>query len=332
MAYLSRITNWTLKNSLFLNLKVKSVSGTSAWFKGVYDFQTTIIIGQKEFFGRGVDQKEERALAKAFSEALERHVATTHGYDSSGIAAHETQKLAERSAKLELYERDSFFCHYLTGKPFVYVAENYDINGTSLFALKSRLFNLGIELNVGVLNSAGNTFCCVAYAFGLRMEKEFGVIVGLGASDVCLEAAIQKATMECMLNVLAVIHGPSKNVIELEEFHKKSSFAVRDHFELALSIGYAKEFRRKFKFLNEGFSNRKVSEEALNIKIQELSLPSNFPEGCPIFFARATSQHLQSAFWGKTEQKKINWDRIRGFVGSNNLELSDLNKLPHPLG
>ncbi len=81
--------------------------------------------------GLGSDFNEKKAYRKAVFEYFERkmffEVGGKHGFISTnGIAAHRYKSLAERAARFELNERDSFLRHWYSSCPFLKLEPTLD--------------------------------------------------------------------------------------------------------------------------------------------------------------------------------------------------------------
>ncbi len=201
------LTNWILDNRAALDIHVKECLWIRTVFPGWYDLDVTLSVSDQKFSGRGSDRNADIALAKAFCEAVERSVCFSHGISSLGVAGHFLADQAMANARLEYVERKTIFEH---------VSHKLSLNSLSVNShILNKYAQHGVRVELFKLFSLGtNVILCVAN--GLECTTTFGGILGLGAS-LEVEAAKQKALLECLRNVEAFLLAPSKS-LSYEEF------------------------------------------------------------------------------------------------------------------
>lgn len=303
-----RIGHWILNNVHSLNLKIERVEWIRNWFPQYNDFRITL--PDNSLSGRGIDDDEDLALLKAFSELVERLVCLDYQIHSNGVAVHHDLSLAMENARNELIERDAILCHHLTGKPYFINQEPKRFK-----ELKSLLFNLGMDLTFAEAISAVEGVRVILCRVSGR--EKFGSFWGFG-NGTELDKAFEHAFFESMVNVSAFLYGnykPTPNFQKLLNGLDHQSF----HFMNSL-----KEMK-----VDSDYSVPAPILELTDIKVRELKIENTIFPSVPLFAVKAESSKLQNIFYGISDETKINKERLSLFLGE---ELKNISKVPHPIG
>lgn len=189
MATKTPLASWLYSKRQELNPQFKEFNWPSRVFPGLYDFATTISWNGIEAGGRGVDSQREIALEKSVSEAIERLICKTLGFDSVGFAIAGTHDPSEH-AKFEAMER-FFLKHHLDEKiPFS------PISVESEEARKFRNQNPDAVLSFFSMQTPKNLFGVVC---SIKSEKIKLTALGFGLSD-SIERSVQRSFNEALPN------------------------------------------------------------------------------------------------------------------------------------
>lgn len=312
------IGSWILNHLHSHGLLIERMGWIKDWFPEYTDFRITATIEGEVLVGRGIDQDQDTALYKAFSELVERSYCAFHKIDSNGVAAHFDKSQAELNAKKELIERDAILCHHLTGKPFF--LNEYP---KRLDALKERLREFGFELKFAEAISPVEDYrVTVCQILG---GQKFGSIWGFGC-DTDFNKAFDHALFEAMINVSAYIHGNyTREVISIEEFDKLSLARGLDHQRLHFS-----KFVSPLDFVSVPLVFSPVM--GINeIQTSELDGRGTPFASVPLYVVQAHSDQLQGIFYGSSSFEKINSERLQHFLGRG-LTQKEISGIPHPIG
>ncbi|GEM_PF-5176342 len=299
------ILQWLLQNISTLNLVATAFDWPTKIGLDLFDLEVQITIDSKVYIGRGSDKNSNRAFVKAGAEAIERYLCCKNKISTSGVALHYDEALAREGALLELLERDAFFCHYLTKTAFV------ECHSTHFQFQCMEFLKSGIELKFYELPTFEDVHTIIAIAKG-NENSNLGVLVGLGCrrtKDEALEAAFTEAAR----NVVAEVEGKLKRI--------DAPVTIEDH----LFYGAHR--------LNNGifddFINRDVSRKTKEMRhvVFDKMVVGDFP----FIAVRASSDNLQSAFWGMTSKACVNIERLASFLDTD-IKFKDINKKFHPFG
>jgi len=322
---------WLEKSAKQLNLQVTNYTWSEKWIPGYCDVGITIEVGKKIYVGRAGADSLDMALIKAAAEAIERTAITFNNLPTSnGLAAHFSDEIAMQFAKVELIERDQFFCHYLTKtKPQKIAIEN--LLSEDWLELISKLKNLDVKCEFFLMRKMGGLFSIICTAKGEKFKKPFGVIIGLGCSQFEKSAA-QKSVQELMKNVMAIVELDEVRSMSLQSFLKLEKPSPKNHQALAMDLEYSRQISS---FFPEGMPVQlQAKEEKMDYSntwnFTKLSLSTEL-EGCPIKVYRAENPRFQNLYFGQTVRSSFNKQRLEEFYG-HSLSDEDLQWLPHPLG
>ena len=291
-----KLTKWLLNNDKALKLKVTKVRWVDEWLPGFFDFSIKIELNGIKFIGRGVDENQGVAFVKAGSEAIERAVCNSNSIPTFGVAAHTELHKAKENAKLEVIERDRFFCHFLTKTPFRNIT-GLKLEGIDLERIENKLLERDIRLRFLEMNSicgVSSTMCLAS-----SDNKSFGII-GLGASSDIYKA-LEHALIECLTNTANQVY----------QTQDGNNFLKENPWALDKNGFYKEESNPQFSF-------------------KELSLGYSELKDCPIHLYKCESEDVQHAFFGEVKKEKVNLERLNVFKGYK-ISFDKINKAPNPL-
>ncbi|MBX2994961.1 MAG: YcaO-like family protein [Bdellovibrionaceae bacterium] len=324
MASSQRALAWLLERSGSLELQIAQQDWLEEILEGWIDLQCTFQFEGRQLATWGASDNNDTALLKAFAEALERLAMLTSAHqNSNGFAAHIDPVEARRNAKLELIERDLFFCHFLTKTPLTpfAVPSNWFWASDAADWAEER----GLSLRFYHLGSTG-LFCRID---GRHHENAFGLISGL-AFKPTHEASALSAFVEAgrAATVQRLLPFPTKS-LSISEFWELPSPNFGHHGRLALDVGYASSLDWFFAETPGASAPGRELEDSW-IEVEDLTLPIESLRDCPYVFARAFSARAQNLFIGKARPEVVNLARLSEFAGRE-LSFDDLNPLPHPV-
>lgn len=156
-----------------LSLQIRYSDWGKPFFNGLHDYRITITLDNKKYTGIGIHNSENIAFLKAFSESIERYFCYIMKVRTGGVAAEWNPANALYNSTKELFERDIFLCHYLSGVP------GKEIKSKEIDKLNKIISANSRSINVFQLFSINNyyTFICVGNF------KNKGFITGLGISS-----------------------------------------------------------------------------------------------------------------------------------------------------
>ena len=313
-----RLEDWVLNLTQSLDFKIERMSWIKDWFPEYFDIRTTVHIEGKDFVGRGIAKDEGTAFNKSLSELVERFICFHHKIESNGVAAHYDLEKAQKNAEKELIERDAILCHHLTERPFILT--DYP---TRFSELKERLLNLGMDFKLGEALSPHSDYEVVFCQISGR--EKFGAFWGFGC-DFEKEEAFDHAVFEAMINASAYIYGlDERESISLNEFKELSRVRGYHH----QNVHFSEDLRKlKMESMSDLYFSKITNDDIKLNELEKLGTPFG---SSPLYVVQAKSSRLQNIFYGLPDKEKINFERLIHFYGEN-LELSDLSKVPHPIG
>lgn len=286
MAHQHELTNWILKNSGSLDLRVAELTWIRALHPGMVDLRAAVTLDGKEFEGRGSDTNEDRALGKAVCEAIERFVCHSHAIASIGVAGHFDESLAKKNARLELIERASLFHHVDSSVPMG------EIQTRELkIVIEGRQATVSLRfLEMATLPGIAAVLCL---AEGVTTGAAIGGILGLGCAESQVEA-IAKAEIECLRNVAALADIPmfplSKDI-----FSKIGKPSSEDRRRLLFDFDYCSNLLESL--LGRVKDSIATKMPALQPTWINLDLPKAVPANCPLQFFRCMDQSTQKPLY-----------------------------------
>lgn len=212
MANKTPLASWLYSKRQELNPKFKEFHWPARVLPGLFDFATTITWNGIESNGRGVDSKREIALEKSVSEALERLICKSLGFDSVGFALAGTHD-PEAHARFEAMER-YFLNKHLEGEiPFQRIAfENENIQ-------KFRSANPDAAVEFYRMQTPLHIFGIVC---AMKSENIQEMSLGFGLSE-SLEKSIQRSMFEALPN-FAWLTDQEKSLPEEMPWHIEPNF------------------------------------------------------------------------------------------------------------
>ncbi len=281
MANFQPISEFAFINRKKLDLRVLNLSWPQKWGLNLFDFEASIVVNGKIFKGRGLNVNKDCALEIAISEAMERAVAVTHGFNSYGVACHSNDKLAKSYAIAELIERESFFRFYYEAQPYQLIRslgpdtlhKNNDstdstspagrIIGTEM--LKALKLNAQF-MKLGATKNEHTVLCFVSGSHEHALLGG-GAVMGLSHQSE-LNDGISKSLMEVL-----------PKLAHLSETRTESELLKRD--EVIGGLGpnlFTPKVRQSWLREHNYFSNFLKSIEPQRIQEGELIKPSNLGE------------------------------------------------------
>lgn len=254
-----------------------------------YETLTTVRVVAESIEGTGgsLHPSREHAFLLAAIEAFERWCFARFLLpNSNGCALHFHKSAATLNARLELIERDAFFCHFLTRQPPTF-AKNRD--GIQIFDLRS---------------STRGVSCAMAMKIS---EDKKRLAIGLG-SATSKPGAYQHALREAISAWARCDRYENSGMAWNPEHHAQMG-------NDPLLIG---RFLRVFndRLVNAGRSQEAPLERRLRlneIPVTEFDLSRTFLKSSKLRFVQATSAHLQEPFWGLPKPLLLNEKRLREF-------------------
>ena len=319
---------WMKNHAKTMNIKVREYTWIKEWLPDFADISVNLTPGMLAFSGRGTDRDPEVSIAKATVEAMERAICHWNGIHTNGVAADVDPYRAMNSAQLELFERDRFFCHYLTKVPFRFCERE-----TAQLHEKIRCKDKLSKVDIKIYEMRPTHNAKFALCVGKPAENsgwEMGGVIGLGAS-ANFKDACEKAAIETLRNISYYFeNGSLYDRISIDDFKQLKTYQPMDHRNLALHPPAFKNFGA---FLQSSITEPLKEEYLGDVKLEIKPLACDFDKFKNLYIKvyRATSPDLQNAFWGPTTDEKLNMNRLSAFAGRE-LSLSDVEMFPHPLG
>ncbi len=275
--------------------------------------------------GYGVSSSEKLALAKAYSEFIERKVCwdlfSVDGLrlSSNGFSAHPQRGLAEKNAKLELIERDVVFCSWFLRRSPMWFSELSNIPGIHCSTLKNFIaLNLnGLECKIGIWGVSGDAFVTVALLSGSPFGYNLGFMLS-SAADYTLASSIEKTLIEARSGANGILTRIKNNLPVCKDVSEIKS--LDDHRDFWLN----KDNLSRASWL---FNSSELVFDFPQVGVKCEEIQPSFVPAMPRTVMRATSDELQDIFFGNTEYKLVNMRRISSLGGC----FEDLNMEPHPL-
>lgn len=328
MALQEKFINWVAKNSRIFDIRLTQQTWIQEWIPGHFSYKASIVFDSKKFTGMGSDPNADLAGTKAIVEAIERVFKHVRGlYSTSGLSAHVDLSSAEDHARLELHERDAFFCHFLSKSPFEKIFKEGDFEQVDslISRLSEKSRSCGVRLEYRKLKVPHGLYGVICAAFGSECHNPFGTILGLSCTGN-LYTSILKASIECLTNVTAQFENKLDKEISLSEFSKIDLPWVNDHFRLGLWSGSAESLSELFKNPPTGGNPIKGSPETETLadRFQEMN-------DCPLYFVQAHSRDAQRAYFGHLSIERVNLSRLSQFAGRE-IKWEDLPSFPHVMG
>lgn len=330
MADHKTIVAWLDANATQLNLKATESTWIRDWFPGMCELTVQIEVKNKLYVGHASSDQPDKALVKASTEALERALKDNLNLPStSGLAGHESFESACEQAKLELIERDAFFCHFLTDKKFRSIGPESITETTSavLANVAHKLEKMGVSLKLSEMDAVNGMRAIACICLGKNANEPFGVVIGLGCKRN-VEDAIKHSLLECLPNVMSILNNRTKSPLSKSAFSSLGHKSAESHFLFGL---HEDSVESTLGLFDEAVDSKEQTILETKISFQEISTDCLELGEIPIKFARANSEELQKAFFGEPDEKNINFSRLQTFSGAA-LRFSDLNQHPHPLG
>lgn len=240
----------------------------------------------KYALGYGCDVNRRRAQLKAAIEAIERQlVADNNWKNTNGIALNPDPQAASISAMNESYERDSFFCHFITQRPF-----SLPLNRNAEIEWNKQFSDSGARTIVRRGHSHSSIHVIIALI--TSPDEGIGVAMGMGA-NVDESKAILHAQRECM-GIFTFLRNKSPINFTIKDFYSKEFVSLHDHALLGTDVKYADWFLKTY---IENPIPYEVSTTAEPEVVCKPIFGKKF-ENCPLYVAKVQGEHLQTPYWG----------------------------------
>lgn len=191
MAHKTPLAHWLYINREKFCAQFKELNWPKSYGLDVFDFVTTIQINGQFFEGRGVDTYREIALEKSVSEAIERYICISLGFDSVGFSVSGVID-TEVHAQNELLER-YYLAQHLKNKTPLFNLENKSLKDDSIRKFEEKN-NLAVEHYV--MNTPNNMFGLVCRIRSLDFNR---ITFGFSLNQN-IEHAIDKSFLEALPN------------------------------------------------------------------------------------------------------------------------------------
>ena len=300
----------------------------------LYHFGLTLRQGKQKAVGSAVDSSKDKALLRAFMEAVERSFLIEHGgadfKNTNGLALHFDRNKAAENARCELLERDRFFCHYLARHPF-YEIPRASIDETSTQILQY-LSRSGCLIHIREMQATTiHKSALIAVEWRSR---------GIALSTACaknLDDAIAKALLEAVgmasfgmeqAKGVPANKTPKNKIPHESGIPALNDWGPKEHGLQLHNKRYWAEFKKIYlEHPLPAASN--VPERSPRIACKISRYTPKFAKGFKAVAARATSASLQLLYFGATRPDEVNLARVNTFAGSR-MKFDDLHQRPHP--
>lgn len=254
----------------------------------------------KDALGYGCDENRRRAQIKAAVEAIERQLVMDNNWrHTNGVALNPDSKAASLSALYESYERDAFFCHFLTQTAFSLLVspkaeenwkKDFDQKSTEIF-LRRAHSHPGVHVIIAFLSSP---------------KDGVGIVIGMGAHAE-EEKAILHAQKEC-LGLFTFLKKSSPLNFSIKDFYSKKDLTLFDHALLGTDLDYGEWFKEKYIKNDIPYSSStSIIPEIICEKIK-----GDKYQDCPLYVAKVDGKDLQFPYWG-AYPAELNIERLITF-------------------
>ena len=281
------------------------------------DIETELKVHDQLYLGRGVDLDINIAKDKALSEAIERYCCQIHNINSNGVAAHTNQDFAYQNAKLELLERDAFFCHYFGKIPLIPLK----LDTPCLEMEVSRILQKYTNIKFYALHGVAPYHYRLCIFEGVSSDRDFSYIIGLGSHEDATKA-LRKAFLEALRSFAGLMNFYKESLIQEQKvstplFHKYQAFHPdnRNIYE---------SYIESFKFMTVNFGH----ENEFDFKVTKFD--QHIAKRHSV--VRVQCNQLQSSFFQRNGNHDFNLERLQN-VTNQDITLEELLSAPiHPMG
>lgn len=286
---------------------------------GLFRFNFQQIKNGKTIYGNGFSLNESEALLKAWAEFVERqgfHQEIEKNekiLTSNGFAAHTKLELSKLNSYKELIERDCLLSSWLLGLS----AKPFEPNKYGNRTLKSILKDLdarGFRLRFGILGENDN------YLIGIVIIKKGDFIT---AYTSC-KSNLKELAHQLVVESLCVANAVKQDTKYIE--NQDLLYSPMDH----QSYYCSKDRHSHIESLIDPNQMEIISFPKFNYQVQQIQLDNKLDQQSNFYVTRAISEECQNLWFGKTEEKNVNLDRIK-IIAKKEVSYESLNTLPHPL-
>lgn len=281
-------------------------------------FHFSVVDPESNAQGFGTDKDKSLALKKAFNEMVERFYffenRNSYGLSStSGLAAHDSFKLAATSATSELIERDAFFTCWLKKECPKWLFNTSEFERPKEFAnFDWDIFTqFNFVCKIGLLAVSGDYNCLV----GIIKGPDFGGIFS-SASSIKFNEALTSVYNELRRAAIVVQNRRARAGSLWEDISEEDVKTTADHLEFYMNPN-------NFSKIDWFLETREEQLILPLLDVETINFDQKIQSSWPIFVSLARSKQAQNFYVGQTTDEKINY---RKFFGETNL-----NKELHPL-
>ncbi|MCM0604509.1 MAG: YcaO-like family protein [Xanthomonadaceae bacterium] len=244
-------------------------------------------------WGFGEDDNELLSFQKSISEAVERVVYRLmknkqSAQTTNGWASHLSKDKAERSAELELYERDAVLSHWLTTTPMREIdpssfpkkistwVEKELSHSSSFNKLRILVSHLGFLPTVTTVIEDENSFAVLSHA----TKESIADAIEAALAETCRIAHIAADTKTSTLNKLAQ---PEFHAMYYAKLEKLPRFIFGEKINLKTA---EREWKKRF----QEFKDSKSISSSVSFSCSGLTVAqANNPQVQKLFFGETTS-------------------------------------------
>ena len=321
---MERLSDWALKNTGKLSLKVSRYSWVKEWMPGFYDHSVEISIGDKKFRGRGIDQDEEVSFEKAVAEAIERCSVTLSDLSNLwATAAYPTLEGAQERAYYELLGIDRVLCHHFCKIKMENIPEEA-ISGFDWARLKKLYVTKGLSIDLYGLRPAQDAVSVCAISTGGRVP---GFVAGFGTSKTIASAALT-AVFECVRTAAVCFFSDYQPKEPISELKRRGE--PMWHFWMAQEKE-SLDYLRKNLIPKPGDKGSIVPENISkhDAEFRELNNVGALFPGVPLKVVKAVSDKLLEPQFGVVSATEAVLGRLEVFSGH---KVDILSSVPHFYG
>ena len=300
---MNNFKRWIIQNHDSLSLvtyQSKPPIDSTKW--SIHDFKSKIKISNNEYEGIGISDDPEAALIKSIAEAIERSVALKFFDTSNGCAVGASQEKTMASAKYELVERHLFLSHFYENHPFCFISKiGYDVCEAVDDAI-DWVLSKGAKVQFFATDKYDNTPCIVSViSDNGEANIRFGGVIGLCYSEK-IEYSIEKSFLEA-LSIYKYYHSSNEiyNSLSIESFLSQQTWTFKDHGRLCLNVDYWRRIKHLFSE-NSEFVPRAVNINENKFVFREFDIGI---EDCPLYFYNCSHVDLLNLTPGDNSNSKI---------------------------
>lgn len=321
---MERLSDWALKSSERLSIKVSRYSWVKEWLPGFYDHSVEISVEGRKFRGRGIDQNEEVSFEKAVAEAIERCTVLLSDLGNPwATAAYPTLDGARVRAYYELLGIDRVLCHHFCKVRMTNMPED-SVSGFDWDRLTKLFIKKGLSIELYGLRPTQDAASVCAIASGGRVP---GFVAGFGTSETIASAALT-AVFECVRTAAVCFftdYRPKEPISELKRRGEPMWHFWKAQEKESL------DYLRTYLIPKQDKSAQIVPENIsrLDAGFHELTNIETLFPGVPLKVVKAVCDKLLEPQFGPVSLTGPVLKRLEAFSGS---KIGTLTDIPHFYG